>query len=248
MKISIVGQEHMAQSFSYCMERLGHEIVPVGECEVCWIAIDTPIIDGVGNIKVVFDAAREIKDRLNPDALVLCSSQCPVGTSRGLMDILGGNFAYIPEHMRIGRGISDFTNLKQITVGVDNDKCNHLIKTLFYDKEVFFTTIETAEMVKHSMNAFFAVSASFINEISDLCEKVGANVFDVTEALKNDARIGKDAYLDVSIGLYGGHLDREINYLKDVALKNNVDMSIINAVSQKNKDRRERTIKKLTKI
>ena len=126
MKIAIVGSEHMAQSFSYCMERIGHKIVPLKECEVCWIAIDTPIIDGKGDINSVIEATKKIKSQLKKGVLVLCSSQCPVGTSREIMKILGNNYAYIPEHMRIGRGIYDFMNLTQITVGVDNNKYNHL--------------------------------------------------------------------------------------------------------------------------
>jgi UDPglucose 6-dehydrogenase len=245
MKISIIGKEHMAQAFSYCMEKIGHKITPLNECDVCWIAIDTPIVDGAGDIKPVFEAAKKIKTQLNEGTLVLCSSQCPVGTSRELMKILGTNYAYIPEHMRIGRGIFDFMNLTQITVGVDDDKFKPLIKALFHDKAVFFTSIETAEMVKHATNAYLATTVSFINDIADICERVGADVTDVTTALRADWRIGKEAYLDVSVGFRGGHFDRELNYLHEVAKKHNIETPILDADLEKNHKRRDEIVSKL---
>jgi UDPglucose 6-dehydrogenase len=245
MKIAIVGIEHMAQSFVYCMEKIGHTITSLEECDVCWIAIDTPIVDGVGDVNPVFEAAKKIKRQLKEGTLVLCSSQCPVGTSREIMKILGDNYAYIPEHMRIGRGIFDFMNLKQITVGVDNDKHKHTLISMFHDKTVFFTSIETAEMVKHATNAYLATTVSFINDIADICDKVGANVVDVTTALRADWRIGKEAYLDVSVGFRGGHLDRELNYLRHVAKEHGVDTPILSADLEKNHKRRDKIVSKL---
>lgn len=249
MKIAIIGKEHMAQSFSYCMERLGHILTSLEECDVCWIAIDTPISKkGEGDIVPVLDAVRKIESKLDNDVLVICSSQCPVGTSRVLMEILGDNYAYVPEHMRIGRGIYDFMSLKQITVGVDNDKNNHILKELFYDKEVFFTNIETAEMIKHATNAYLATTVSLINDIADICEKVGAEVADVTTALRADWRIGKEAYLDVSVGFRGGHFDRDINYLQGVAKKKGIEVPILDAVMEKNHKRRDKIVSKLINL
>lgn len=213
MKISIIGDEHMGQSFSYCMEKMGHKIVPLEECEVCWIAIDTPIKDGKGDIEEVLIAAGKIEDKLKEGTLVLCSSQIPVGTSKRIVNILGDKFdyAYIPEHMRVGRGIFDFMNLKQITVGVDNDKQKQTLRELFYGLDVFFTNVATAEMIKHAVNVFHATTVSLINDISDICDVVGAEVADVTKALRKDWRISEEAYLDVSIGYKGGHFDRDLD-------------------------------------
>lgn len=249
-KIAIIGTEHMAQSFSYCMERMGHKIVSLSECDVCWIAIDTPINDGRGDVKPVFDATKKISSQLKEGCLVLCSSQVPVGTSKELIKILGSRvrYAYIPEHMRMGRGIFDFTNLKEITIGLDDTISRHIFGELFRDKTVFFTSIETAEMIKHAMNVYFATTVSFINDISELCEQVGATIEDVTHALRSDWRIGKEAYLDVSVGFRGGHFDRDIHYLQDVAEAKNVDISIIDAVKEKNEKLREKIVNKLINI
>jgi len=248
MKIAIVGTEHMAQSFSYCMERIGHKLTSLKECDVCWIAIDTPIVNGEGEIEIIFEAVHKIKPKLKEGTLVICSSQCPVGTSRAIMRVLGDNYAYIPEHMRIGRGIFDFLNLKQITIGVDDDKNKHTLIDMFYDKKVFFTSIETAEMIKHATNAYLATTVSLINDIADICEKVGADVVDVTTALRADWRIGKEAYLDVSVGFRGGHFDRELNYLQEVAKDKGIDVPIINAVMEKNHKRRDKIVSKLINI
>src|SRR3990167_2136677 len=247
MKISIIGTEHMAQSFSYCLERMGHEIVGLEECEVCWIAIDTPISKtGEGDIKPVFEAASKIRNHITDvGKMVICSSQVPVGTSRELMKILGNNYAYIPEHMRMGRGIFDFMNLKEITIGVDNDENKPILLNLFHDKTVFFTSIETAEMIKHATNAYLATTVSFINDIADICEKVGADVVDVTKALRADWRIGKEAYLDVSVGFRGGHFDRDIHYLQQVAKDKGVETPILDAVMEKNHKRRDKIVSKL---
>lgn len=247
-KIAIVGTEHMAQSFSYCMERMGHTIVGLEECDVCWIAIDTPIEDGKGDVNSVFEAARRIKLKIKKYTLILCSSQVPVGSSRELMKILGTNYAYIPEHMRIGRGIFDFLNLTQITVGVDDDNFKPLLREMFHDKEVFFTSIETAEMIKHATNAYLATTGSLINDIADICEKVGADVTDVTKALRSDWRIGKEAYLDVSVGFRGGHFDRDIHYLQGVAKVKGVETPILDAVMEKNHKRRDKIVSKLINI
>ena len=248
-KISILGVGHMAQAFSYCLERMGHEIVSLRDSSICWIAIDTPISKtGEGDINPVFEAVKKIKSKLKDDTLVICSSQCPVGTSRELMKIVGNNYAYIPEHMRIGRGIFDFINLKQITAGINNDNCKHILKELFYDKEVFFTSIETAEMIKHATNAYLATTVSLINDIADICEKVGADVVDVTTALRSDWRIGKEAYLDVSVGFRGGHFDRDIHYLQEVAKEKGVEIPILDAVMEKNHKRRDRIVSKLTNL
>jgi UDPglucose 6-dehydrogenase len=147
--------------------------------------------------------------------------------------------------MRIGRGIFDFMNLTQITVGVDNDKYKNLLVAMFPGKTVFFTNIETAEMIKHATNAYLATTVSFINDIADICDKVGANVADVTTALRADWRIGKEAYLDVSVGFRGGHLDRELNYLQQIAKDNGIETPVLSADLEKNHTRRDKIVSKL---
>jgi UDPglucose 6-dehydrogenase len=245
MKIAIVGNDHMAQSFSYCLEKMGHQITSLEECDVCWIAIDTPIKDGKGDIKPVFDTVEKIKNKLK-GKLVLLSSQVPVGTTKKLLQ--GLHYAYIPEHMRIGRGIYDFMNLSEYTIGVDDKGLKLILRTIFYDKPILYTSVASAEMIKHAVNAFLATTVTFINDISDICEKVGADVTSVTRALRSDWRIGKEAYLDVSVGFRGGHFDRDLHYLQGIAKEQNIDIPLIDAVLEKNHKRRDKIVNKLVNI
>lgn len=251
MKIGIVGTEHMAQSLSTCFTKLGNKIVSLKDCEVCWIAIDTPVNEtGQGNIKTILGAVKEVKSQLKDGTLVIVSSQIPVGTSKEIVKILGKKFyyAYMPELMRIGKGVSDFMNLSSITVGVDGDKYKDAILNIFSGKPVVFTSVTTAEMIKHATNAFLATSLSFIYDIADLCEAVGADVTEVTKALRSDYRIGQEAYLDASAGFSGGHLERDLDYLQKVAKSEKVKIPVINAVIKKNTKRRKIVTDKLGNV
>lgn len=248
MKIGIVGTEHMGQSLSVCLKKMGNKIVPLKDCGVCWIALDTPINEkGQGNIKPIFEAIKSTKSQLKDGVLVIVSSQIPVGTSREIVRILGKkfNYAYMPEHMRVGKGISDFMNLKEVVIGVDEEKCKDALLNIFSGKTVVFTNVASAEMIKHALNAFLATSLSFIYDIADVCEAVGADVTDVAKALRSDFRIGQEAYLDASVGFSGGHLERDLDYLQKVAKSKKVNIPVINAVMKKNNKRRNIVIDKL---
>ena len=215
IKINLIGTEHMSESLAVCFEKFGNEISSIEECDVCWIAIDTPVDnEGHGQIGSVLDAIRGIKPYLRDGVLVVVSSQIPVGTSKKIQKILGDEYgyAYMPELMRIGEGVDDFMNLKQVVIGVDNDECKDMLSTIFMGKSIMFTNVATAEMIKHANNAFLATSLSFIYDIADVCEAVGADVTQVARALRSDHRIGYEAYLDASAGFSGGHLERDLDY------------------------------------
>jgi len=251
MKIGIVGTEHMAQSLSTCLEKLGNGIIPLKDCKVCWIAIDTPVNKrGQGNIKPILDAVKDVKSQLKNGTLVIVSSQIPVGTSKKIVEILGKKFgyAYMPENMRVGKGVSDFMNLPEITIGVDDDKYKVTILKMFSKKPVHFVSVATGEMVKHATNAFLATSLSFIYDIADICEAVGADVTDVAKALRSDYRIGQEAYLDASAGFSGGHLERDLDYLQKMAKSKKVAIPVINSVMKKNNMRRKIVTDKLGNV
>jgi len=103
----------------------------------------------------------------------------------------------------------------------------------------------TAEMIKHATNAYLATTVSLINDIADICDEVSADVVDVTKALRSDFRIGKEAYLDVSVGFRGGHFDRDIHYLQQVAKDKGIETPILDAVMEKNHKRRDKIVSKL---
>ena len=251
MKISIIGSEHMAEALTKCLEMMGHTIVPLEDCEVCWIAIDTPVNEeGQGDIKPILQAVQDTKNKLVEGVLVIVSSQIPVGTSEQIIKILGEkfNYAYMPELMKIGAGVSDFMNLTRVVVGISGGDYKDKVSEVFRDKTVVFTNVASAEMIKHANNAFLATSLCFIYDIADLCEATGADVLEVTRALRSDYRIGEEAYLDASAGFSGGHLERDLDYLQKVAKLKGVDMPVINSVIKKNNERRKIIIDKLGNV
>lgn len=251
MKIGFVGTGHMAASLPPCLKKLGNKIVSIEDCKVCWIAIDTPVDkNGLGIIKPILDAAKKVKPQLKAGTLVIVSSQIPVGTSQRIVKILGKKFpyAYMPETMRVGFGPSDFMNLPEIPMGVDDDKTKAVILKIFSKKPVHFTSVATAEMIKHATNAFLATSLSFIYDIADICEAVGADVTDIARALRADYRIGQEAYLDASAGFSGGHLERDLDYLQKVAKAKKVKIPVLTGVINKNLKRRRVVIDKLGNV
>ena len=250
-KISIVGSEHMGESLPVCLEKFGNVIVPLEESDVCWIAIDTPVDEnGHGDIKPIFEEIKKVKPKLKNGVLVIVSSQIPVGTSKKIIKLLGESFkyAYMPEHMKIGEGVSDFMNLEKIVMGIDDESCKSMLTEIFPGKEIVFTRVASGEMIKHATNAFLATSLCFIYDIADMCEVTGADVVDVTKALRLDYRIGKEAYLDASAGFSGGHLERDLDYLQKIAKSKKIDIPVINAVINKNDGRRKMVVDKLGNI
>lgn len=250
MKISIIGKGHMANALAVCLEKMGNTIVSL-DCDVCWIAIDTPVNkDGQGNVESIFKAVKDAKLQLKKGTLVIVSSQIPVGTSKQIVKMLGKNFdyAYMPEHMKIGTGVEDFDNLKEVVMGVDSEDCKDKLSDILKGKKVVFVSVATAEMIKHALNAFLATSLSFIYDIADVCEVVGADVTDVARALRADDRIGQKAYLDASVGFSGGHLERDLGYLEKVAYYKGVSVPVIRAVMEKNEKRRKIILDKLGNV
>ncbi len=248
VKVGIVGLGHMGQSLPICLEKMGNTIVPLKKCDVCWIVIDTPVNEeGHGNTESIFEAIKDTKPQLKDGVLVIVSSQIPVGTSKEIVKLLGKkfNYAYMPEHMRIGMGVEDFMNLKEVVIGIDNTDHEDQLLDVFMGKTVVFTSVVSAEMIKHATNAFLATSLCFIYDIADVCEAVGADVIDVTRALRSDHRIGQEAYLDASAGFSGGHLERDLDYLQKVAKLNKVQIPVLSAVIRKNTNRRRIILDKL---
>ncbi len=251
MKIALIGTDHMSESLATVFERMGSEISSTEECDVCWIAIDTPVTkNGYGKVKPILRVVRDAKRKQRQAVLFVVSSQIPVGTSKQIQRILGDEYgyAYMPELMRVGTGVDDFMDLPEVVIGVDGESLKPKLRRIFRDKPVTFTSVATAEVIKHANNAFLATSLSFIYDIADLCEAVGADVTHVATALRSDYRIGPEAYLDASAGFSGGHLERDLDYLQRVARVKGINLPVINAVMRKNVNRRKIVIDSLGEV
>lgn len=215
----------------------------VSEASIVWVTVDTPL-DGKaqGNTHVVFKTIERIAPHISKDSLLIVTSQIPVGTSKEIITYVGKvntnniSYAYIPENLRIGQAIDSFLNPSRIVIGIDDDTKREELTHLFskIHTHILFVHVASAEMIKHATNAYLATSMSFIYDIADVCERVGADVTEVSKGLKADARIGEKAYVDASVGFSGGHLERDLQYLKKLAHKHGLSLPVIASVQKKN--------------
>jgi UDPglucose 6-dehydrogenase len=181
-------------------------------------------------------------------ALVLISSQLPVGTCAKLeAEFPQFHFGCSPENLRLGKAIEVFTKADRFVVGIRNDAKRAQLEQLFapFTSQVLFMRTESAEMVKHALNSFLAVSVTFINEIARLCEHVGADAKEVSAGLKSDIRIGPKAYLGPGGPFAGGTLARDVVTLTQLAAAKGETISVIPAIKQSNDGHRRWTFNRL---
>ena len=217
--------------------------------DILWLCYDTPVNDAdESDIAFVLENLRRALVDLPAGALVLISSQLPVGTCRKLeAEFPQFHFACSPENLRLGRALDAFQKAERVVVGVRSDAKRDLLEQLFqpFTPQVFFMRTESAEMVKHALNSFLAVSITFINEIARLCEHVGADAKEVAAGLKSDIRIGPKAYLGPGGPFAGGTLARDVVTLTKLGTENRETLSLIPAIKQSNDLHRGWALRKL---
>ncbi|MBP79849.1 MAG: UDP-glucose 6-dehydrogenase [Deltaproteobacteria bacterium] len=176
----------------------------VSRADVVFIAVGTPTRrgDGHADLSYVFSAAKEIADSMTGYTVVVTKSTVPVGTGKQVFEILKNekpdldfDVASNPEFLREGSAINDFMRPDRVVVGTMGEKAKSMLQQIYrplylIETPIQFTDLETAELIKYAANAFLAVKISYINQIADLCEKVGADVHDVAKGMGLDKRIG----------------------------------------------------------
>src|SRR5579871_334930 len=193
------------------------ELAPaVAKADAVFIAVGTPSRrgDGHADLSYVFAAAKEIARAIERYTVVVTKSTVPVGTGRKVAAIIretrpDAEFDVVsnPEFLREGSAIQDFMRPDRVVIGAESDRARAVMRELYrplylIETPMVFTGIETAELTKYAANAFLAMKVTFINEIADLCEKVGADVHDVARGIGLDGRIGRK-FLHPGPG-YGG--------------------------------------------
>jgi UDPglucose 6-dehydrogenase len=188
----------------------------VRDAEAVFIAVGTPTRrgDGHADLSYVFAAAEQVARVLSDYAVIVTKSTVPVGTSRRIAEIVRAtrpdlefDVASNPEFLREGNAIGDFMRPDRVVIGTESERARDVLRQLYrplylIEAPIVFTGIETAELTKYAANAFLAMKVTFINEMSDLCEKVGADVHDVARGIGLDGRIGRK-FLHPGPG-YGG--------------------------------------------
>ena len=188
----------------------------VHDTEAVFIAVGTPTRrgDGHADLSYVYAAAEQVAHALTDYAVIITKSTVPVGTSRRIEEIvraarpgLDFDVASNPEFLREGNAIGDFMRPDRVVIGTESERARDVLRQLYrplylIEAPIVFTGIETAELTKYAANAFLAMKVTFINEMADLCEKVGADVHDVARGIGLDGRIGRK-FLHPGPG-YGG--------------------------------------------
>lgn len=212
--------------------------------EVVWIAYDTPIDeDDRADVAAVLGAIDSLFPFLGASALVMISSQVPVGSTaaverayRAVFPTGSATFAYSPENLRLGQALAAFQQPDRVVVGVRADDDREQIARLLgpFTQRIEWMGVESAEMTKHALNAWLALSVAYINEIATLCEQVGADAQDVSRGLKSDVRIGSRAYLSPGASFAGGTLARDLAFLADLADQCGTPIDVAPAVRRSN--------------
>ncbi len=226
--------------------------------DAVFIAVGTPSRrgDGFADLSYVYAAAEEIADALNGYTVVVNKSTVPVGTGAEVAEIIAKrrpdaefDVASNPEFLREGSAIEDFMRPDRVVVGTDSEKAQALMRELYrplYLREtpLLFTKRETSELIKYAANAFLATKITFINEMADLCEKVGADVKDVSRGIGLDGRIGRK-FLHAGPGFGGSCFPKDTLALVKTARDSGAPSQIVESVVKVNAERKKNMAQKI---
>ncbi len=225
---------------------------------VIFIAVGTPPRgDGSADIKHVEDVAREIATHIKSYKVIVTKSTVPVGTGERLRKIISKNLKETvdfdivsnPEFLREGAGIEDFMRPNRVVIGASSAQAVAILKDLYrplylIETPFVITDVKTAELIKYASNAFLATKVSFINEIANLCETIGADVQIVAKTMGLDRRIGPK-FLHAGPGYGGSCFPKDTLALLQIAKNSNVALGIIEAVIKANEKQKEKAVKKI---
>ncbi len=226
------------------------------DVQAIFIAVGTPAKkDGKADLQYVHAVAKEIGENIKDFKVIINKSTVPVGTANEVRNIIlktyKGKFAVVsnPEFLKEGYAVSDFMRPDRIVMGCDDKQAKKVMQEIYkkvLGKKVF-TTVQSAEMIKYASNAFLATKISFINEIANLCEKVNADVKEVSHGMGLDKRIGK-SFLCAGIGYGGSCFPKDTSALNQIAGTKGYDFRLLKAVIEVNTRQRQSVIDKLEQI
>jgi len=234
---------------------------PVRAAEAVFLAVGTPSRrgDGHADLSYVYDAAREIAAALDGFTVVITKSTVPVGTGDEVERIIletrpDADVIVVsnPEFLREGAAIHDFKHPDRIVIGTQDERAKKVVAEIYRplslnQAPILYTTRRTAELIKYAANAFLATKITFINEIADLCEKVGADVQEVARGMGLDNRIGVK-FLHAGPGFGGSCFPKDLRALIKTAQDHEVPLRILEAVAAVNDTRKRAMARKVSAV
>ena len=241
--------------------RLGFSLeleTAVSNADLVFIAVGTPTRrgDGYADLKYVYAAAEEIAGYLKDYTVVVDKSTVPVGTARQVARIISKanpdadfDVASNPEFLREGSAIDDFMRPDRVVLGVESERAETRLRELYrplnlIEAPIHVTNLESAELIKYASNAFLATKISFINEISQLCEKVGADVHSIAKGMGLDGRIGKK-FLHAGPGYGGSCFPKDTTALIRIAQEHGTSCRIVESVVEVNAAQKANMVSKI---
>jgi len=230
----------------------------VKNSQVCFIAVGTPQgEDGSADLKYVFDVAVSIAKSMNSYKVIVDKSTVPVGTAEKITKLIAQNtdceFDVVsnPEFLKQGNAVDDFLSPDRVIIGSNSDKATQIMQEIYSPflrtaNRIILMDVKSAEMTKYAANSFLATKISFMNEIANLCEKVGANAEMVRIGMSTDNRIG-NKFLFPGLGYGGSCFPKDVKALIKTGSEFDCDMSIVAAVDKTNKLQRELFIRKIAR-
>lgn len=229
-----------------------------GDADLIFIAVGTPSRRGEGyaDLSYVYEAAKQLAPHLRGYTVIVDKSTVPVGTARNVHRIIAEtnpdadfDVASNPEFLREGAAISDFMRPDRVVLGVESERAEALLRELYrplnlIEAPILVTGLESAELIKYAANAFLATKISFINEISMLCEEVGADVHAVSKGMGMDNRIGSK-FLHPGPGYGGSCFPKDTQALVRIAQEHDTSSRIVESVIEVNAAQKARMIKKV---
>jgi len=218
-------------------------VLALNEAHYLWVTLDTPVdSEDNADTQYVITSIKNLFKHFKQGLKIIISSQLPVGSTNKLKAEYNKycqksnvSFCYSPENLRLGKAINIFMNPDRIVIGADeSDRNKYECLFLKISKRLEWMGIESAEMTKHAINSFLAVSAVFANEIATICEYVDADAKEVERGLKTEQRIGNQAYVAPSSAISGGTLKRDIVFLNNLAIDYDFQIPLLKSVGISN--------------
>ena len=222
------------------------------EADVIFVGVGTPEKkDGSANLKYVYEVAKEIAESVEKDCIIVIKSTVPIGTNKKIEKFIKYNLIHKvsieivsnPEFLSQGTAVRDTLHAQRIVLGVPSKKAEEVMKKVYdgFNIPYVITNRESAEMIKYASNDFLALKISYINEIANLCEIVGADIQDVTKGMGMDSRIG-NKFLQAGIGYGGSCFPKDTKALSWLANFNDYEIKTVKAAIEVNENQKLKLI------
>lgn len=250
----------------YFMQALEHERLKFASfyndelknTEAVFITVGTPSKEsGEADLSYVYEAIDKISEYINKDYLIVIKSTVPPNSCNNIINYLkekgfSFNVASNPEFLREGNAVEDFLYPDRIVIGVNNKESEDILRKIYMPltdngAELIVTDLVTAELIKYGSNSFLATKIAFINEMANLCEKIGADIKNLSKGIGLDKRIGT-AFLNAGPGFGGSCFPKDILALNSIIKNNHIDSKILEAVIRSNKERPSLMVDKIATL